>query len=157
MNFNSLILDNVLASPYYKNQLSLIKTYHEVIDEIYYNVSEREANFEQLATELFTTEENLSFRLDTWSRGREERGEETVEEICPFPPFCTDADCFRRTTGQTGMCGGVRGVGAGGVVSTPYCLLYKLFTLRPTRKQLYGLLNHTDSPYIRAVGFMFIR
>lgn len=39
MNFNSLILDNVLASPYFKNQLVLIKTYHEVIDEIYYNVS----------------------------------------------------------------------------------------------------------------------
>lgn len=55
------------------------------------------------------------------------------------------------------MCGGVRGVGAGGVVSTPYCLLYKLFTLRPTRKQLYGLLNHGDSAYIRAIGFMFIR
>lgn len=51
----------------------------------------------------------------------------------------------------------VRGVGAGGIVSTAYCLLYKLFTLRLTRKQLNGLINHPDSPYIRALGFMYIR
>ncbi len=36
----------------------------------------------------------------------------------------------RKTSGQTGMCGGVRGVGAGGIVSSAYCLLFKLFTLR---------------------------
>lgn len=51
----------------------------------------------------------------------------------------------------------VRGVGAGGIVSTAYCLLYKLYTLRLTRKQLNGLLTHTDSPYIRSLGFMYIR
>ncbi|XP_055904878.1 pre-mRNA-splicing factor 38B isoform X2 [Eupeodes corollae] len=55
------------------------------------------------------------------------------------------------------MCGGVRGVGAGGIVSTAFCLLYKLYTLRLTRKQVNGLLNHSDSPYIRALGFMYIR
>lgn len=46
----------------------------------------------------------------------------------------------------------VRGVGAGGIVSTAFCLLYKLYTLRLTRKQLNGLLTHSDSPYIRALG-----
>lgn len=51
----------------------------------------------------------------------------------------------------------VRGVGAGGIVSTAYCLLYKLYTLRLTRKQVNGLMSHTDSPYIRALGFMYIR
>ncbi|KAK8770423.1 hypothetical protein V5799_013113 [Amblyomma americanum] len=55
------------------------------------------------------------------------------------------------------MCGGVRGVGAGGIVSTAFCILYKLFTLKLTRKQLVGLMNHCDSPYIRALGFMYIR
>ncbi|CAL1688716.1 unnamed protein product [Lasius platythorax] len=88
-----------------------LKTYHEVIDEIYYKVS----------------------HLEPWEKGS------------------------RKTAGQTGMCGGVRGVGAGGIVSTAYCLLYKLFTLRLTRKQLNGLINHPDSPYIRALGFMYIR
>lgn len=51
----------------------------------------------------------------------------------------------------------VRGVGAGGIVSTAYCLLFKLFTLKLTRKQLNGLLTHPDSPYIRGLGFMYIR
>ena len=60
-------------------------------------------------------------------------------------------------SGQTGMCGSVRGVGAGGIVSTPFCILYKLYTLRLTRKQLMGLIKHKDSPFIRALGFMYIR
>lgn len=51
----------------------------------------------------------------------------------------------------------VRGVGAGGIVSTAFCILYKLYTLRLTRKQVVGLLNHADSPYIRGLGFMYIR
>ena len=55
------------------------------------------------------------------------------------------------------MCGGVRGVGAGGIVSSGYCLLYKLFTLKLTEKQLVQLIDHPDSPYIRGLGFMFIR
>lgn len=63
----------------------------------------------------------------------------------------------RRTQGLTGMCGGVRGVGGGGIVSTAFCLLYKLYTLKLTRKQLVGLITHRDSPYIRALGFMYIR
>jgi pre-mRNA-splicing factor 38B len=63
----------------------------------------------------------------------------------------------RRTQGLTGMCGGVRGVGGGGIVSTAFCLLYKLYTLKLTRKQVVGLITHKDSPYIRALGFMYVR
>ncbi|XP_076283340.1 pre-mRNA-splicing factor 38B isoform X3 [Lasioglossum baleicum] len=111
MNLNPLILTNIQSSHYFKVNLYELKTYHEVIDEIYYKVS----------------------HLEPWEKGS------------------------RKTAGQTGMCGGVRGVGAGGIVSTAYCLLYKLFTLRLTRKQLNGLINHPDSPYIRALGFMYIR
>lgn len=111
MNLNPLILTNIQGSSYFKVNLYGLKTYHEVVDEIYYKVS----------------------HLEPWEKGS------------------------RRTSGQTGMCGGVRGVGAGGIVSTAYCLLYKLFTLKLTRKQLNGLLTHCDSPYIRALGFMYIR
>lgn len=111
MNLNSMILTNVLSSPYFKNELFQLKTYHEVVDEIYYKVD----------------------HLEPWEKGS------------------------RKTSGQVGMCGGVRGVGAGGIVSTSFCLLYKLFTLKLTRKQLNGLITHVDSPYIRALGFMFIR
>ena len=51
----------------------------------------------------------------------------------------------------------MRGVGAGGIVSSAFCLLYKLYTLKLTRKQLNGLLTHSDSAYIRGLGFMYIR
>eukprot|EP00088_Acartia_fossae_P040030 TRINITY_DN4166_c0_g1_i1.p1 TRINITY_DN4166_c0_g1~~TRINITY_DN4166_c0_g1_i1.p1 ORF type:complete len:208 (+),score=58.61 TRINITY_DN4166_c0_g1_i1:41-625(+) len=65
----------------------------------------------------------------------------------------------RKTAGmsQTGMCGGVRGVSAGGVVSSAFCLLFKVHTLRLTKKQMYSMLNHCDSPYIRGLGFMYLR
>ena len=56
-----------------------------------------------------------------------------------------------------GMCGGVRGVGAGGVVSTAFCLLYRLFKMGITRKQLVSLINHSEAPFIRGIGFLFIR
>lgn len=111
MNLNPLIVTNIQNSPYFKVNLFDLKTYHEVIDEIYYKVT----------------------HLEPWERGS------------------------RKTAGQTGMCGGVRGVGAGGIVSSAFCLLYKLSTLKLTRKQLNGLLNHCDSPYIRGLGFMYIR
>lgn len=107
--FLKLIVDVVSFS--FAVNLYELKTYHEVVDEIYYKVT----------------------HLEPWEKGS------------------------RRTSGQTGMCGGVRGVGAGGIVSTAYCLLYKLFTLKLTRKQLNGLITHCDSPYIRALGFMYIR
>ncbi|KAI3388404.1 hypothetical protein SNEBB_006386 [Seison nebaliae] len=62
-----------------------------------------------------------------------------------------------KTKGLNGMCGGVRGVGGGGIVSTAFCILYKLYTLKLTRKQLNGLINVKSSPYVRAIGFMWIR
>lgn len=111
MNMNNLILTNILSSHYFKVNLYQLKTYHQVIDEIYFQVS----------------------HLEPWEKGS------------------------RKTAGQTGMCGGVRGVGAGGIVSTAFCILYKLFTLKLTRKQVVGLIKHGDSPYIRALGFMYIR
>jgi len=113
MNINPLILTNVQGSPYFKVELFGIKTFHEVVDQIYYKVD----------------------HLEPWAVGS------------------------RKTAGrsQTGMCGGVRGVSAGGVVSSSYCLMYKLYTLKVTKKQLYALLEHCDSPYIRGVGFLFLR
>eukprot|EP00112_Aurelia_sp_Birch-Aquarium-sp1_P005260 Seg1597.5 transcript_id=Seg1597.5/GoldUCD/mRNA.D3Y31 product="Pre-mRNA-splicing factor 38B" protein_id=Seg1597.5/GoldUCD/D3Y31 len=111
MNINNMVHTNILSSPYFKNTLFTLKTYHEVVDEIYYRVE----------------------HLEPWEKGS------------------------RKTSGQVGMCGGVRGVGAGGIVSSCFCLLFKLFTLKLTRKQLKGLLDHCDSPYIRGIGFMYIR
>ncbi|KAG0163869.1 PRP38 pre-mRNA processing factor 38 domain-containing protein B [Apophysomyces sp. BC1015] len=41
--------------------------------------------------------------------------------------------------------------------STAFCCLYKLWTLRLTIKQVENLIDHPDSPYIRAVGFIYLR
>ncbi|KAJ3033711.1 PRP38 pre-mRNA processing factor 38 domain-containing protein B, partial [Rhizophlyctis rosea] len=45
----------------------------------------------------------------------------------------------------------------GNHASTAFCLLYKLWTLKLTIKQIEGLIDHTDSPYIRALGFLYLR
>ncbi|CAG8799961.1 25936_t:CDS:2, partial [Gigaspora margarita] len=45
----------------------------------------------------------------------------------------------------------------GTTASTAFCLLYKLWTLRLTVKQVTGLIEHTDSPHIRALGFLYLR
>lgn len=39
MNLNAMVYTNVTQSPYFKANLIELKTYHEVIDEIYYKVS----------------------------------------------------------------------------------------------------------------------
>merc|ERR1719430_1123472 len=42
MNINPLILTNVQGSPYFKVELFTIKTFHEVVDQIYYKVDHLE-------------------------------------------------------------------------------------------------------------------
>ncbi|CAF3711890.1 unnamed protein product [Rotaria socialis] len=57
----------------------------------------------------------------------------------------------RKTSGLIGTCGGLiwaRGVGGGGILSTPFRILYKLYTRKSTRKQAISLTIHTDSSYI---------
>ncbi|GAB2224828.1 hypothetical protein Droror1_Dr00005605 [Drosera rotundifolia] len=83
---------NILSSDYFK-ELYRLKTYHEVIDEIYNQVD----------------------HVEPW---------------------------------MTGNCRGP---------STAFCLLYKFFTMKLTVKQMQGLLKHPDSPYIRAIGFLYLR
>lgn len=45
MNLNNLILTNIQSSHYFKVNLFELKTYHEVIDEIYYKVFTVHADF----------------------------------------------------------------------------------------------------------------
>lgn len=47
--------------------------------------------------------------------------------------------------------------GQGKTPSTAFCLLLRLFTLRCSEKQMTLMLNHVDSPYIRCIGFMYLR
>ncbi|GAB9469931.1 unnamed protein product [Globisporangium polare] len=91
-NLNTLLHQNILQSAYF-HELYNLKTYHEVVDEIYYRVDHAE----------------------------------------PLSP------------------------GTARIPSTCFCLLHKFFLMRLTMKQMQGLLKHVDSPYIRAVGFLYLR
>ncbi|PNH05807.1 Pre-mRNA-splicing factor 38B [Tetrabaena socialis] len=41
--------------------------------------------------------------------------------------------------------------------SSAFCLLHRLFTLKLTAKEVKDMVDHRDSPYIRAVGFLYLR
>lgn len=47
--------------------------------------------------------------------------------------------------------------GSGRGPSTAFCLLYRLFTLKPTEEEVRATVDHEDSAYIRAVGFLYLR
>ena len=48
-------------------------------------------------------------------------------------------------------------LGAGKVPSSAFCLMVRLLTLRCTEKQMKTILGHPDSPYIRCIGFLYLR
>jgi hypothetical protein len=85
-------------------------------------------------------------------------------QLCKVTDFMTLVDeMYNEVTHvEPWMSGNARGP------STAFCILYRLFTLAPTRKlgddgddetqfledtQIKHLLDHGDSPYIRAIGF----
>ena len=43
------------------------------------------------------------------------------------------------------------------IPSTAFCLLLKFFLMRLTVKQMKGLLHTDDCPYVRAIGFLYLR
>eukprot|EP00803_Ostreobium_quekettii_P010625 evm.model.scf_3618.1 EVM.evm.TU.scf_3618.1 scf_3618:3127-5458(-) len=49
------------------------------------------------------------------------------------------------------MSGNARGA------STAFCLLYRLFMMKLTVRQVKELIMHNDSVYIRAIGFLYLR
>lgn len=49
------------------------------------------------------------------------------------------------------MSGNARGA------SSAFCLLYRLGQLKPTDEDVQSMLDHSDSPFIRALGFLYLR
>ena len=88
-------------------------------------------------------------------------------QLCKVTDFMTLVDeMYNEVTHvEPWMSGNARGP------STAFCILYRLFTLAPTvasedgdgetqmleETQIAHLLNHGDSPYIRAIGFLYLR
>lgn len=78
MNLNSMVLTNVLNSVYFKNVLVQLKTYHEIVDEIYNHVSNWlnwiSCSGSPWVTAVGCCNGILLLRFITWSRGRREVG-----------------------------------------------------------------------------------
>ena len=58
---------------------------------------------------------------------------------------------------STLMNAGVRGISSGGIASTCFCILYKIYTLKISKKDLTKMLFHEDSAYIKCLGLLLIR
>lgn len=43
------------------------------------------------------------------------------------------------------------------IPSTAFCLLLKLMLMKVTYKQMEGILDYESSPYVRAIGFLYLR
>ena len=73
MNINPMILSNIQGSAYFKEDLYKMKTFHEVIDEIFYKVS-------GLCCQSSSSEPPTRSlcRWNTWSRGR--RAAESLQD-----------------------------------------------------------------------------
>lgn len=127
MNLNHLILANITESAYFRSDLQQHRSYDDMIDEIYYRVQ----------------------HLEPWEKGSRKA----------FTGSTTGAERGLAYSSIPGVSNyvGVRGVGQGGIVSTPFCCLYKLWTLKLNRHQIMKMLNHPDSPYIRGLGFLYLR
>lgn len=88
MNINPMILSNIQGSAYFKEELYTLKTFHEVVDEIFYKVGLFVKLFSVFIIPLpFFSFEFLSptfppsfcfllslFRWTTWSRGKKAVG-----------------------------------------------------------------------------------
>jgi len=55
------------------------------------------------------------------------------------------------------MNAGVRGISSGGIASTCFCILYKIYTLKISKKDLTKMLFHEDSAYIKCLALLLIR
>lgn len=99
---------------------------------------------------------------DNYDSGRNRMGADqlagNVQQIfydCEMAvPWIPGTHNQRRTSG---MCSAARGVSDAGIPSMCFILLYKLHCLKPSAQQINKLINHGDSPYIRVMGFLFLR
>eukprot|EP00470_Lotharella_oceanica_P003922 CAMPEP_0170172564 /NCGR_PEP_ID=MMETSP0040_2-20121228/5806_1 /TAXON_ID=641309 /ORGANISM="Lotharella oceanica, Strain CCMP622" /LENGTH=346 /DNA_ID=CAMNT_0010413289 /DNA_START=94 /DNA_END=1135 /DNA_ORIENTATION=- len=111
MNMNELLLNNIRADMYFREELPPIKTW-----------------------EVFITK--------------------TIKEVKECTPWVTGT---HTVTTKKGMCSGTRGVGTQGRPTRMWMHLVKLFTLKPTERQIESLIVSKQSPFLRVLGFLYIR
>jgi len=80
--------------------------------------------------------------------------EKTIKEVKECTPWVTGT---HTVTTKKGMCRGTRGVGTQGRPTRMWMHLVKLYTLKPTERQLESLVESKQSPFLRVLGFLYIR
>jgi len=80
--------------------------------------------------------------------------EKTVKEVRECTPWISGTHTVTR---KKGMCSGTRGVGTQGRPTRMWLHLVKLYTMKPTERQLEMLVESKQSPYLRVLGFLYIR
>jgi len=79
--------------------------------------------------------------------------EKTVKEVRECTPWISGTHTVTR---KKGMCSGTRGVGTQGRPTRMWLHLVKLYTMKPTERQLEMLVESKQSPYLRVLGFLVI-
>jgi hypothetical protein len=74
-----------------------------------------------------------------------------IEYVTPWVPGT------HKAMRATGMQSAVRGVSNAGTPGTAYTMLLKLYYMRLTRTQVTAMINHPDSAFIKAMGFLYLR
>lgn len=144
-NLENVLHANVSNSEYYKNILQDgIAHFGDLIDEIY-NEARCMLLCRVMATHFIHTIMQWFLRHPTacviTHRPHKRSSFSLSQSLTHHPlPQVTNVEPW--------MSGNARGS------STAFCVLWKMFKMKPTPKQIRSLINHRDSPYIRAVRAM---
>jgi hypothetical protein len=144
MNMNAVLLGNIQSHRYFKQRCAELRTVLAVIDQIYFDVAYI------TPWEPGTHSNKSAGGMCSSVRGVGTAGRPT--QVCSIIYTCL-------TTGLPPLTNTTLPPHFFLVLFLlqAFMLLVKLFTLRLTEHQISSLIDHPDSVYIRAIGFLYIR
>lgn len=128
-HFNPLLLRNTIQSAYFQKCCTSIKDWNAAIDEIYYEVKNLQPfQLDKSPRCVFV----MYFRC-------------VAQRLIALPKLILLIPSIFFSFFQSSL------------TSTAFCLLLRLLTMRMTAHQMNLTLKHVDSPYIRGIGFLYLR
>ena len=143
-NIEKVLYQNAIDSLYFKNNCVKLSAFEELVDE----VGDRVFGFRpHCACCLCHTAVCMNCTCGL-TRSHDLRLAHGIK--CPHSMLMSDRTAsqvyYKVDNVEPWMSGNARGA------TSAFCLLVRLGQLKPTDEQVQQLLDHTDSPYIRAVG-----
>lgn len=93
-----------------------------------------------------------------WTMAEQTKFTDVVDTIYYEVHYCTPwVPGTHKAAKASGMQSNIRGVSNAGTPGVAYTILLKLFIMQLTKPQVKFLLSHTDSPFIRCIGFLYLR